>query len=771
LLLSLQIISTGKYLVLAQDGTLTIELHTTMFNGQGDFFGSYSYPFAMPLAPNRAALKNAHYISTSSKLRVLWVMIRLGAEKLPYKKVKMSFTIQDDTVQANCYFDATLISAQLSNLQLWQLNPPDIVGTEVFSTVIAAAGGLAAYMKSTVTAAPGTMPMVFAPFRDKNAYTSEPTEVTALYSAGNYNAATNSPVLHNNSGTGILPATALGGWRYLCTASGTPDFGAGAVIVTAGDYVMFDGDTWYAPLNPLGTRSRDDLYTDLVFPFEQVINRWQMDALGNGSFLVDNFPSERKQTQSPLFFAWVMLKRICDFFGFAMEGRVLTEDWFLRIVIWSRVAVGPAVIADIGFFMPGISAADFLKEMRTRFGLMIDFDMTNMVCTVESLQNLIKTNGTADLRALQIKSYRETTNTSTFYVISESVDGEDQSFPSGDVLPTLQIGDSLTQDTETDITLSSVATNMIVENAAVDTLLTTPVLATWRIPEIDVPISAQVPLAQISTVAYADQNNFKLRFLVWHGMVPNSGGFQYPLVSPDTISIAGGLNTNLTLGMSPGNTDYSLTLLYFQFLMASKPFEMGMELSIKKLLDIKANSRILVKDPFNFASISCILDQLAADLQHDEKKIGAKITLYPVIQNDNAAQVTPVIPVTPPPPPFDNGLVYVRFSTANPTEIVETMPTEANSFFHDLVVSFFSDLAGTVPKSVTTLHVGYSTTETFNTSTTTVTGPTFAYVDCSGTVATLYAAAPYAENYTDGSGWNIIWVYALLSSAHYTIIS
>jgi len=87
--------------------------------------------------------------------------------------------------------------------------------------------------------------------------------------------------------------------------------------------------------------------------------------------------------------------------------------------------------------------------------------MTNMVCTVESLQNLIKTNGTADLRALQIKSYRETTNTSTFYVISESVDGEDQSFPSGDVLPTLQIGDSLTQDTETDITLRSVATNMI----------------------------------------------------------------------------------------------------------------------------------------------------------------------------------------------------------------------------------------------------------------------------------------------------------------------
>lgn len=763
MLLRIQIASTGKFLVLNEAGTLTVELHTTLFNGQTNFFGSFSYPGQAPLEPNRAMLQNAHYISTDSKLRTFMVLMWLG--DVTWKQVKFTFTIQDDVIDYNLYIDTTLITNKLTKLTLNALTVPGVT-TQV---ALASVADLQAYMKSTCTAKPGAMPVVFFPYRNDGAYKA--VAGPAMHYAGNWNAATNTPALHDITGVGTMrPIGAAPGWVYYVPAGqgANFDFGHGPVLFFGGDYAVFDGARWYRTGNPYGTPVAGES-TDLIFPTEQVINRWEMDALGNGYFKIDPAGGPYMQTQTPCFYLTWVLRRIAAFFNCTIEGRVMDEDWFNRLTIWSRLAISNGfVIGDMAYFLPGIIMSELLKAVRTELGVMIDFDMTRNVMIIESLANLEKTNDVVDLRPLEVKSYREITNSTTFYVITQHPDSGDGAFPGGDVPPTMQIGDTSRSVTETDITLTSVPTQMIEEVAAVDALLLLPPGANWRIPHIKMPMVGQSPMDQITTVSAGDENNFKLRFIYWHGMVPNSSGFVYPYGSSDNLNVAGQAIASVNLSLSPANADFSPLGYFYNFVLNSKPFELGVELNKWQLLKLRANQRFLARDPFSQATVSCVLDQLASDLQENQELIPTKITLYPKISPNNTVQGAAAVPVVPVIPPVDNGLVYARFALINQVVTHPEHPTPLDLAVSDLQVTFWADSAGTVPKNVTDLNVGFSTQETITPGTTHA--PTFTHANYSGTSAILLAAAATSQNMRDGSGINYTWVYLLLSSAYYTII-
>ena len=447
----------------------------------------------------------------------------------------------------------------------------------------------------------------------------------------------------------------------------------------------------------------------------------------------------------------------------------MNEDWFNGIAIWNAIALSGTIIADMADYMPDMVVSDWFKELRTDYGLMIDFDFTRMVGFVESLTNLEKYADTLDLRPAQVrKGYREITTTPTYYLITQPADGDDHVWDN-ETPPVLQVGDYDRAITATNITLASVTTQMITEVAASDALLFAPILANWKIPHIKQSIFNEPTFTPICAVNSNDRYNFKLRFIYYAGMRPNSNGFPYPFGTVDNIDATGTVFTTLNLSMSPAVNDYSPLLNFYNFVLNSKPFEMGFMLSKEQLMKCRANVRYLVRDPYNFATISGIVDQVAADLQEMQKEIGTKITLYPIVRPNNPNQVLPPVVTPPVTPPVDNGLVYVRFSEINQTTTDETEPTSATITTRDLVVSFWEDSAGTVPKSVTGLPVGFSTALTSDPAGTTVTS--FVTNSCTGTTHTLLTAAPVSENLTDGSGLSYVWVYTLLSSAYYTIIS
>jgi hypothetical protein len=162
MLLRLQIIATGEFLVLSPDGTLPMELNTTIFNDDADLLGSKSYQVTLPLEPNRAIIRNAHLILTNPALRTL--RVRAWLNNSPWLVGNFTFTYEAPNINANFFVDLSLYVNLLKTLTLDQLT--DNAHQLHFDSIDA----FKAYMVSTTTAAPGEMPMVFYPIKNTAAY-------------------------------------------------------------------------------------------------------------------------------------------------------------------------------------------------------------------------------------------------------------------------------------------------------------------------------------------------------------------------------------------------------------------------------------------------------------------------------------------------------------------------------------------------------------------------------------------------------------------------
>lgn len=680
----LQIIATGEFLVLGKDGTLAVQINTTLFNSQGDFFGSKSYPGTCPLEPNKAVIKNAHLILTDPALRTFRVRAYLG--QWPWKEADFKFTIDYQVINYNLYIDASLIVRQLTSMSMPGLSDPFLSDQLHFDTV----DEYRAYMLATVTDAPGTHPMVFLPYKNDGAYKT----------------------------------------------------------IDPGSY---------------------DDYPDIAFPVNNYFNAWAIDEEGNGSFIVDD-DAPWSNTQTPFFVLPYILKRIAKFFGFTPVGKWLEEENANRIVVATMIPVDtPFIIADYYHFMPDMAVSDFLQEMRAKHGLLIDFNELDKICIIESLENLEKTADVVDLRIYQQKGRRETGTVADAYTITEPIDDKDMAYTDTEKAspPKLVLGTLATAIQVTDITLQSVGTKMIAEAA--------PAAAgssNWRVPYIKQAIFGATPFDQLSSITYQDSRSFKLRELYFFGLKENADGFLYPYGSSDNLDLAGHQIGTYTLALNAGANAYLAVKKYIGFIKNSKPFEMVFNLTAQKLISITANKRILVYDE-NMATVSCLLDQLGADMGSREI-IGAKLTLYPVIKPDNQAEIIPPEDAEPPAPPFDNGVVYVKLEQRNIIAFDQEHPSPAFGQKVDIYVRFYADAGMAVPKDVTDLPVRMKFTLTIDGDVDHI-ETSYTTTSCSsdlnpGTGNYETQLAHQAPLVTTTGGHLYSWAYSLSTSAKYHII-
>lgn len=719
------------FFVLSPDGALTADFNSTLFNQDSDLLGSYSYPGAMPLEPNRAIIRNAHYIATSNGQRTLNCMMWLVA--LPFKQVKMSFTIDDTkTINYNLYYDLALISNQLKTLKLYQLVDSVNDGQLTFESIAA----MRDYMTATTTGAKGEFPMVFAPYKNDGAY------IDAIYE--------------------FEPA-------YI-----------GTIVYTAGQkFTYTDGQIWTANTttiagdNPVSQPAKFDktpaTYPDNAFPASKIINRYERADDGSGSFIVDEtFPV--RQTQVPLFYIVYIFKRIAQFFGMEAQGEWLNEDEANKLVFWSNIPIGTvSIIPDYTYFMNDMLVSDFLKAMRTGRGLLIEPDPTRNIWIFESLANLEKSE-VVDLQDLQTIDFRETGTQSDAYTIEETFDDKDAAFSDGEKQNPDQmvIGDLDTAVQITDIQLPIVTTKMVQEQSAVPVFELSPpaLVSNWRIPYIKMPMAGSTPMDQVSTLNQGDAHAFGLRLLIYQGMQADDAGYLYPYLTYDNLDpiLTGSFIS--TLSLVPFDLALSAIWNYYQYIFNSKPFEMVFEMTPRKFMDIVSNRRIAVRDPFNFTTAICLLDQNSVDFVNNKDKVTAKLTLYPKVISNNAAQVLPPVVIPPPPPPFDNGVVFVKIDLRPTTDSVSPIPPHYHFFRSDIWAKFYLDGAMTTPKDVTTLNVrvqrlGYLNSVLFDTEMFTFN------VTSSGDEAELYPAGDTGSNQ---GGNSYVWIWSILSSPDYTVI-
>lgn len=687
MLLRIQIISTGQYLVLNSDGALPVEVNSTLFNNQDELLGSFTYSGTCALEPNRAKIKNAQNILSDPKLRKFAVRAWLNAGI--WLSGTFAFIIEGTQINFNIYFDTSSLANQFKALKLNQLSDPNINDQLHFDTV----DEYKAFLKATTTAEPGTYPMVYFPYRNDGAYN----------------------------------------------------------IVDPASY----GD-----------------YPDISFPVNTLFNAWKVEEDGTGNFLVDaNFPV--KQTQTPFFYLSYVLKRIALFFGCKPAGRWLDEETTRRITIATMVTFSSwNIIADYWLYMPDVAVNEFLKAIRTEFGLLILPNLEQKVMYFESLSNLDTQAPIADLRDCQLATgYRETGASADCYTITQAPDDKDAAFNDTDKqnLPVLTIGDLSAAIQTTTITMISATTKMVTENAG----SVFPGLSNWRIPYLKQPIAGSVPFTAISSVSYSDTWTFKIRLLYYHGMVKDDSElYTYPYGSADNLDKDNRKIAPFSLALNAASGVFVAVRRYYQFMQTSKPFEMDFLLTVKQLLGISPLTRILVRD-FNLAPVYCLLAQLAVDATvKDADKLSAKLTLWPSIRLDNAAEILPGDDTGGIEPPPDNGTVYARLELRNIVDVDIDHPTPENGQRGDLYVTFWLDAGATTPKDVTGLPLRYSVTETVDGDTG---GATTAVLSLSATSPAgtyeLLLESDRPVNLTigpEGDSHLHSWTYAALVSAYYT---
>ncbi|SEM66578.1 hypothetical protein SAMN05192574_101394 [Mucilaginibacter gossypiicola] len=496
-------------------------------------------------------------------------------------------------------------------------------------------------------------------------------------------------------------------------------------------------------------------YPDIDFPVSKYMNEWRITS-GVGSFFVNAGIDPKSQTFLPFFNLVYVLKQVLAFYGLSATGTMLNDPDIKRIFIYSQVSIDVYIVADYPTYMPAITVTEFLKTVRNRFGALIDQDTTRKICYVESLLYLQDSPETVDLRDKQVLDYREISGQATGYTITQPVDDKDDAFSDTDKnnLPKMVIGDGLTE-----ITLADVATKMINEDSPA-----TVSAAQWRIPYMKQPVHAVAPFTQIQAQEYADRNNFKLRFLYYHGMQHDAAGYTYPYGSTDNVDQAGTQLTKFTLSLTPSGTSYQSLQQKYTFLKNTKPFEMGFRLTKEEFLNLSVHKRYLIRD-FNKATISCILSSFTADIA-DEQTVKAKLTLYPVVRPNNTVQIEPPPPDVPG-PGEDNGTVYVKLQQRNIASTDFPFPPPGYRTYHcDLYAVFFEDAAATIPKTVVGLPVRYNITTYYTGGSETTNGTVT--TTCNGTETELQHGAPISSN---SGGPYTAWSYKLMPSAYYHILT
>lgn len=680
MLLRVQILSTGKFLVLQQNGVLTVDINSTLFNNQDAFLGSYSYPGKMPLEPNRAAIQNAHLITSDAGLRTFYVQVWLG--QIPWTVARLDFTIEDSTIVYNLLIDNALIAGQIKKLKLNELADPNINEQLNFAT----AADYYTYINSTVTAPRGTVPMVFAPYKNAAAYN----------------------------------------------------------IIDPADYAD---------------------YPDLDLPLGNYINAWEIDAgTGDGNFIQNPFAAPSRYVESPFFLLTYVLKRMALFFGYKPVGKWLTEDGANRLLLHSNVpTITPSIIGDYYSFMPAIGLPEFIKEVRTRFGVLIYFDQLSKTCLIETLTNLQNSDDITDLSSAQLKSYREIGGNVQAYQISQGYGDADTAYSDFEKTTpaVLSIGDVSGLVDITDVQLVGVVTKMISEISPTEALATN-----WKVPFINQPMYGNTPFDQISSVESADQNSFPLRFLYNHGLQEDVAGNLYPYISVDNTDVSNNVLTAFSLALDAGYLSFLAIRHFYEFKKASKPFEMTFLLSSQAFLNLRAKSKVAVKD-FNRATVYCLIDKISADLGSAETII-AKATLYPILLPNNTRQIIPPTPDVPPEPPYDNGVVYIKLVLRNHTNTNYMFPPPPYAVnADDVYAEFYLDAAATTPKDVVALDVRLTQKYYaapgggFVSSTTTI--------NCTSTGQESELLHQAEASSTQGGGLQN-WTYELATSTAYTII-
>lgn len=138
-------------------------------------------------------------------------------------------------------------------------------------------------------------------------------------------------------------------------------------------------------------------------------------------------PSGFRTAESPFYRLTFILEKVINYMGMQAAGSVFTDPDLTNIYIYTRKAVANLYIQPCFFYMPNITVADFLKQVRERFAMAIDIDVARKTVTCEMFETL-KTGAVLDISDYVAEVTELEVPEQKGYIITLKPDSQDKAF-------------------------------------------------------------------------------------------------------------------------------------------------------------------------------------------------------------------------------------------------------------------------------------------------------------------------------------------------------
>ncbi|WP_234733221.1 hypothetical protein [Tellurirhabdus bombi] len=247
----------------------------------------------------------------------------------------------------------------------------------------------------------------------------------------------------------------------------------------------------------------------------------------------------------PFFYLSYIMERLLAGVGYRMTGELATDPEFQRLCILNMTAMQSGRRIDrpfrvkTGMHLPEMSAGDFLKAIRSRYGLLYNFNANTRECRIQTFKTLSRQPRLVDVSPFQLQGYGIEEPSLKGFKVLDYIDDADTLFQDAgkQVEPTPQLVGLAKQE----IKLQAGAPKMLRELSLAGSQFVAD--AFWNLPQVNQPGNLVDPIYRESARYLDEQGNRRnkvgLRLVTYQGFQADTKNQPYPFATSDFSQLEG----------------------------------------------------------------------------------------------------------------------------------------------------------------------------------------------------------------------------------------
>ncbi|MGB4776632.1 MAG: hypothetical protein WBP45_15750 [Daejeonella sp.] len=445
---------------------------------------------------------------------------------------------------------------------------------------------------------------------------------------------------------------------------------------------------------------------DLTTGKKRIINNWYHIAVNPTFWIISNADNDINWFNASLYLTWV-LEQVCNYLGYQATGDFMEDEFIRSLVIDNTGLINPKEFYNPNGYqlkphkhLPKMKLTDLFKQLREEFKLVYYFDSDTKKAHFVFSDTVITSGEAIDLKNyVQTKKIDTKRLSETGYELVQGFDDADEFFKIKPYVKSFFIGnETIPKKIELPIGTAFMRSEPNVNFSG------NPI---WRLPIKRQVANAYHILADGTdayNVDYYSKNEFKLRLLSYRGMMEDSLGNEYPYatsdgLAPDGVTV---ICPSLWLGGENGILNrYHRN--WYGFYLQTEETKLKLNLPHSILSKLSPLKKVRFETEQGTA-IEAMMSKLSFQAEEQTRLLKADFVVFPFY---NQTAIGPISSSD-----FEEGEVinediWAKLVLENVNHQNKPWPnsTTKKSEHGDVVLYFYYDQAGTLPRVVSNLAV------------------------------------------------------------------